>query len=369
MNILIFTTPFYPRKSGLSNYVLNLSKKLIEKGFNITVLCYDTEKTEILKENIFNINVFRVKCKKILNSYYIPDNRHLDEQLKNIAKKKYDVVLTNTRFFHSSLIGMEFAKKNNISLIHVEHGSSFVQTNNLIIWLCSRIFDLFIGRRILNNANKIVSISEEVKLFVKKLSGKDSVVIYNSIDTKSIKPIKLTKKVKNLVFVGRLIYGKGVQDLINVFDKLNNKNLSLYIVGDGPYKNKLEDLAKRLNLENKIIFFGEVNRLRVIKILSKSDIFINPSYTEGLPSTILEAGLVGLPVIATDVGGTKEIIINKKTGLLINPKNFIELKNAITTLINNSERIKFAKNLNKLIRKKFDWELNIKDWEKILKVS
>jgi len=107
-------------------------------------------------------------------------------------------------------------------------------------------------------------------------------VIHHGIELETIPRRKKTDLTKNLIFAGRIIYGKGIQD--------------------------------------RIIFAGGKAREDVLSLLSESDIFINPSYSEGLPISILEAGAVGLPVIATDVGGTKELIFPHQTGLLIPPQ-------------------------------------------------
>ncbi len=144
-------------------------------------------------------------------------------------------------------------------------------------------------------------------------------MIHNGIELKTIPRRKKTDPNKNLIFAGRTIYGKGIQDLLVAFSKIKQQGPRLTIVGDGPYKTHLKKPAHSLHVQDRIIFPGEKAREDVLRLLSESDIFMNPSYSEGLPISILEAGAVGLPVIATDVGGTKEIIIPHQTGLLIPP--------------------------------------------------
>ena len=366
MRILIFATPFYPRKSGLGNYVLALSKQLTKKGHDITILCYDTEKTERYFEKLDKINIFRVKTKTILNAYHIANKKHLRDTLKRLDEKKFDLIMTNTRFFESSLIGMNYAKKRKIKWIHIEHGTSFVQTNNPIIWAGSRLFDLTIGKKILDNAKTIVAISKDVKQFVQKISKNNNIIVIpNGIEFKTSTQHIHKEKIKNIVFVGRIIYGKGIQDLIK---SIKNLDIHLTIIGDGPYLGNLKKLTSTLKIENKITFMGELKREKVNKILPSFDLFINPSYSEGLPTTVLEAGMAGLPVIATDVGGTREIIINRKTGILIKEKNLNDLKKAIIFMINNKkERKKYTKNSKKLIKNNYSWEKIIEKWKKLIK--
>ena len=368
MKILIFATPFYPRKSGLGNYVLTLSNRLANKGHEITILCYDTENTKKYFEKLGKLNVLRIKTKKILDSYHLANKKHLKKILKKLDKEDFDTIITNTRFFESSIIGMNYSKRRKINWIHIEHGTSFVQTNNPIIWLGSRLFDLTLGRKILNNAKTIVAISRSVKDFVKKISkNKKIIVIPNGIEFKEFPTIK-KREIRNLIFIGRLIYGKGVQDLIESFSQLKDKNTKLTIIGDGPYKKQLEHLTKEKKLQNRIVFLGEKTHEEVLKILSEHDLFINPSYTEGLPTTVLEAGMVGLPVIATNVGGTSEVIKNKESGLLIKSEDRLNLKKAIEFIIkNHKEREKYSKNLQNNIKKSYEWKKIIERWENLLK--
>jgi len=367
MKILIFSAPFFPRKSGVGNYVVSLSKKLIEKGHKITVLCHDTENIGKFKDKHQGMEVYRIKNKDILGVYFWPNKDHLNEQLKKLDKEKFDLIITNTRFFHSSFVGMTYAKKRNIPWIHVEHGSTLVQTDNPIIWLGSRIFDFTFGKKILNNADKIVVISRGAEKFVKYLSSNRKIVrIPNGIEaSKKKQNVKIRKKVKDIVFVGRLIYAKGVHDLINAFSMIDDKEIKLTIIGDGPYRNDLENLVKRKGLGVRVVFLGEKKRDDVMKILPEFDLFVNPSYSEGLPTSVLEAGLYGLPVIATDVGGTSDVIVNKKTGLLIKEKDVEGLTKAIEKMVCDKKlREMCARNLQKKVLKEFSWEETIRKWEK-----
>ncbi|MBU4002962.1 MAG: glycosyltransferase family 4 protein, partial [Proteobacteria bacterium] len=216
MKILIFAGYFYPHKGGLEDYSLNLAKRLIKQGNKVVVACPNTENS-IESENLGGIKILRFPSIDLMKVYPIIYSKN--NSIKTLEKENFDLVITNTRFFHTSLVGMQFAKKNKIPWIHVEHGTSFVQTNNPIIWVCSRIFDLTFGKQILRNADKIISISKESKKFVQDLVNRDVEVIYNGIGLKNIPKYKIRNGTKSIIFVGRLIYAKGVQDLINAFSK------------------------------------------------------------------------------------------------------------------------------------------------------
>jgi glycosyltransferase involved in cell wall biosynthesis len=370
MKLLFFCTHFYPYRGGLENYILELTTRLVKKGIDVDILTFNTENTKTY-EKYRGVNVYRLPYRYLLKKVYaIPKkNRTFYEIMKKIENKDYDYVITQTRFFYTSYMGMKFAKKHNIKLIHVEHGNSFIKHPNKLVELAAFLYDMTIGRKIFKSAWKVVGISKACCDFARKMGAKNIELIYNSIDTKKFRKVRtnlkerlnIPKYKKIISFVGRLIYAKGVQDLIKATENINN--IKVLIVGDGPYK---EDLKKLAENRKDILFLGEKNEKEIIEVLGITDIFVNPSYAEGLPTSVLEAGAVGVPIIATDVGGTKEIINKGLNGFLIEPHNIKNIREKIVSLIGD-EFIsgKISETIKGKIKKTFDWKININKFLKI----
>lgn len=365
MKILIFAGYFYPHKGGVEQYALDLAK-ILSKSNEVTIVCPNTEKVEE-KEYVSKIRVLRLPAHDLLHIFPLIYSKKILKEL--LYGENFDLIITNTRLFHTSIIGTKIAKEYKIPQIHVEHGSCFFQTKEPITFLLSRAYDHSIGNWILKSATKIVCVSQGSKKFVESLTKrKDIEVIFNGISLTNLPPYKIKNELKKIVYAGRLIYGKGVQDLIRAFSELKGENVNLTLIGEGQYRKKLIELTNRLGIAKKVNFVGRKDRLEVLRLLSKSDLFVNPSYSEGLPTTVLEAGAIGLPVIATNVGGTKELILNNNTGILVQQKNPEEIRKALEFVINNpTKRATYAKNLNKLIRSKFDWEVLAQKWKKLIK--
>ena len=136
---------------------------------------------------------------------------------------------------------------------------------------------------------------------------------------------------KIITFVGRLVKEKGIENLANAWPSVRNvlHDAYLMILGDGPQKKKfIEDAGAN------VLLLGERND--VVPYLQASDLFVLPSLAEGLSVALLEALACGLPVVATAVGGTPEIIVDGNTGLLIQPNSPEELRDAILAVFTNS---------------------------------
>ena len=133
----------------------------------------------------------------------------------------------------------------------------------------------------------------------------------------------------NLIFVGRLVYQKGIDRILHLF--INNKNIELSIVGDGKLKNDLSKKVKDFHIENNIKFFGEI--VKPYSLIAGSDYFILPSRWEGLPNSVLESLALGTPVLSTkqiySLNDFKKNISNKSIQLFNNIK---DLSNKISTL-------------------------------------
>lgn len=170
----------------------------------------------------------------------------------------------------------------------------------------------------------------------------------------------------NIIFVGRLIYAKGVQDLLVAYKDLRARAIDIHltIVGDGAYRKELEEMARG----HGVSFLGELNHSGVMKALKEADIFVNPSYSEGLPTSVMEAASVGLPIIATDVGGTNEIIVGGESGCLYPPHDVQALTDCLRYLIENpSERATFGAKAKERVATRFNWDRITEQYDDLLK--
>lgn len=161
---------------------------------------------------------------------------------------------------------------------------------------------------------------------------------YNAAKEKNRVP--KIKGVFTIGFVGRLSEEKKVDDLIKAIQIVSekNRNIKCVIVGTGPEESKLKKLTAELNVSRYIDFNGYTDNS--FEMLSAFDLFVLPSRTEGCPIVILEAMASGLPVIATNVGGNKELVEDKVTGRLIPPDSHHVLAREIIDLLESNDTLK-----------------------------
>jgi glycosyltransferase involved in cell wall biosynthesis len=376
--ILIFAAYFYPHVGGYEKIVYELSRRLIQKGYEIDILTCNTERA-LAYEELDGIHIYRLPSWNALNSVYpIPKPCPTSFKiLRRLLRKNYDVINTQTRFFITSFLGLIFAKLKRTPLVHTEHGTRHSIVSNKVIDLISRAYDHSIGALIVKSARGNTGVSEAACEFLKHLGAANVQVIYNGIDTSIFKREDTNSRQKLgisddavvITFVGRLIYAKGVQDLISAFTKIKDTapEIKLLIVGDGPYRANLENLAQQTDCASSILFLGQRNQDGVIDMLSATDIFVNPSYSEGLPTSVMEAASIGLPIIATDVGGTREIIEDGKTGFLIKAGDAEQLEHKLHGLLTNTDlREELGRNARIFVKQKFDWDKITQDWIQVV---
>ncbi len=137
------------------------------------------------------------------------------------------------------------------------------------------------------------------------------------------------------VFIGRVEDSKGVFDLLSAFDQAQDKcKIDLKIVGDGPQLDEFVSVVNNRNLDDSVSVLGY--RDDVSAILSQSDVFVLPSYREGTPRVITEALAAGLPVIASNVGGIADQVVDGESGYLIDPNDIETLSEKMVTLASSS---------------------------------
>jgi len=207
--------------------------------------------------------------------------------------------------------------------------------------------------KIINSASVVAAISENTKENAIKYyqPKKDISVIPLAFEKPfftelSRKDLGLEEARRYLISIGRLVARKGYKYLIKAMDKLPN-DISLLIIGDGPEKTELENLALKLNLGERVHFLGMVSEEKKFQYLAVSDIYVLSSLHEGFGIVLQEAMEDGLPIVSTNWGGQTDFLLDQENALLINPEDVDAIAVSVISLLQNPELMKKMSNNNK----------------------
>lgn len=342
---IIMTTGIFPPDSGgPASYVPRMAFELTKRGHQVKIFTYSDSLHHDEDIKTYHYPVFRIRRRMpiILREFYA------FFLLLKISKKQ-DIIYINGNDFKASLVG----KILGIPRVHkivgdyawerlTNHGHYQGTVDEYQLEKSNGRFAFYNWHRShpLKSARKIIVPSQYLKSLVSswQISSDKIQVVYNSFEPhqeKIIAPELPPFTGKTVITICRLTAWKGVDDIIRAVAKI--PHCRLLIVGDGPLESTLKKLVKDQNLAERVIFTGFVPKALIPSYLKQSDLFVLNSTYEGLPHVVLEAMYFKVPVIATDAGGTKELVINNQTGILIPPRNCQELTEKINLLLNNPQ--------------------------------
>jgi len=240
-----------------------------------------------------------------------------------------------------------FGKK----IIYHVHGGGFELFYTKNKQVTKKLIRLFI-----NNSNCVICLSNKWESFFKNnFKQRNIVIIPNIIDYPVKSNFKNTESdILTLLFLGLITNKKGIFDLLEVIKKNKDKykaKIRLIIGGNGETESLIR-IIKEEKLADIVEFVGWIANTEKTYWLQNADIYILPSYIEGLPISILEAMSYGKPIISTNVGGIPEVVFPGKNGILIEPGNLIEIESAIDYFIKHPEKIEDYGKESELIAKK-----------------
>ncbi|MCK4359268.1 MAG: glycosyltransferase family 4 protein [Candidatus Cloacimonetes bacterium] len=353
-----------PILSGVQRVTLNILESLDPKQYEMWLVCaHDTtgrEKSLITEVKKIGVNVKILQSLKREIGLY--DFRAFLEIYKFCRKKQFDIIHT-----HSSKTGFLGRIAGKLSgcrnVIHTVHGVPFHRYVQLL-W---RIFYYILEIIASVFCNKLVIVNKFYKKYFWYLPSRKLLTIHNGVDFKRFKPKRESNEEKiKIIFVGRLDKQKSPMTFVEAIKILLEieKNIVVNIVGDGELYFNIKNYIIVNHLENNIILLGW--REDVPELLAEHDIFCATSIYEPFGLVFCEAGFVGLPVVATNVDGVPEVVINRKTGLLVPPEQPKLTANAIYWLLHNKEEAKLmGKNANKWISDNFSSEKMVNSYKKV----
>jgi len=320
---ILLISPTFSGIGGIAQHVRGLNQYLKNSGNKVDVLSSD--------------NSFTIPIKGLKNPSFM-----LSSSLKTKFMKKYDIVHAHNI---PSAKAMKNAKGKKILTLH----GIFSEQIDMLHGKTTGSFSKKYENSALQWADVITVVSKDAQEHYKKL-GFDTEHIPNAIDIDSL-PISSEKLFeKQIIYVGRLSKEKGILELLSVVKKLPD-DVDLLIIGNGPEEDKVKLASEH---QKNIHYFGYLPPEETIPLIRGSDILIQPSLLEGISTSILEAMACKTAIIATNVGGNKEILVNRKTSILI--ENHNEILESVNDLLSDvSLRDSIIQNAINEIQK-YDWQ-------------
>ncbi len=359
LHICMVTREFPPNSGGIGYYVYNLSKGLTKKGHKVSIITRGSPRRlekevidgiDLYKATFFPVYPFHMPLHGLFVNSLLKSLRpevsliHLHSPLTPSIKTSVPIVLT----IHTPM---------KIDAMHYE----VVDPHSFAEKMQSRYFTPFMESQLLKISNVITAVSPSVakELSLYGVDPKKIPVVWNGVDEKVFTPAHKPKKEKYILYTGGLRARKGLPDLIRsvAILKKTNPDIKLIICGTGPLLPKLKEQVRNLDIEKNVEFLGRVDRATLIQAYQNAALQVVPSIYEGLPTVLLEGMSCELPVVATNIEGSRDLISTNENGVLVPPRCPTEMALAIARLwMDEVLRKEMGKKARETVLRNYTWE-------------
>jgi glycosyltransferase involved in cell wall biosynthesis len=332
-------------EAGIGVWLSNVCP-ILEKNHELTLLTSDFPGVPISCKDVLKLQTW-----KFPNSLY----RYMPK-LKDLLAEgffdNYDIIHLNGFSVFPTYFILKNRDKIKSKIILSVHGNLQEHKKKFL----RIIYDKF-ALRYINKIDHVVAVSDAEKTQLIKLGFLKNKVTVGINGVKFVE-IKREQNEKLVLYLGRLASSKNIELLIESFSLCKVSDSKLLIAGPdyGTLKH-LKQITKKLNLENRVSFLGKISESEKYSLLSKVSVFVHPSVSDIFALTLLESASVGIPCIAFNVGGNKEIFSEPKTGYLVDSVTPASLAKAIDEILSNEELAhEISVTGKKHIMNKFSWE-------------
>lgn len=340
MNLLMITGIFPPDIGGPATYVPTMSSELVKRGHKVTVVTLSDRLDHDDQSYLFRVlrirrSIFKLWRFLITVATILRKGRRAEVLYVNGL---YIEAVVANFFLHKPLVqkivgDWAWERATNKGWVEDSFEEFQRRRHNIKIELLKTL-RRFCARR----ASAVIVPSRYLARAVVDWGVPEDkiIVIYNAVESVSLTPsnVPLLTKTK-IVTVGRLIPLKQIDHLILALAECDEAGL--VIIGDGPEREKLTALVRDHDLTDRVHFAGQRSKEETLSLMAACDLFVLNSTHEGFPHVVLEAMSVGLPVVATAVGGTPELVRDGENGILIAPNADAALSKTLMKLVTSSE--------------------------------
>jgi glycosyltransferase involved in cell wall biosynthesis len=372
-HILIVTHTFLPHVGGIERVVYEQGKRLMLLGFNVTVLT-----SRMNTPPSYMVDGIRVHCYDSMNvafgigiPYPLPQVNFFEPFYKLVNRS--NLVHVHGHPYLSSLYAAKLAKFLGKPVVLSQH-NTFIGYESALWDHVEWLNDATVGKQVIKSSDKIVTVSNATRDYVLTLGANRQKiqVLRNGVDVDRFKPSNATRNSVRkklginsnetvILTVRRLVFKNGIDTFIESarIALQNNPNLTFLAVGTGPDRDAIQAKIKQLGISGNMKLPGFVSDADLPAYYNAADLFVLPSKSgEGLPLVALEAMSTGLPVVATDVGGIAEVVV-EDCGKLVPPDDPTAMAEEVLEFSKTDlSPVKSA--VRSVAVRSFSWEANVK---------
>ncbi len=335
MKFAFIVNNYPPRVGGVEMHVASLARHLTDAGHSVIVYTLHETQGRSVEGGVTVVRLPEyLRVQGILGFPALGTARRVARALRAEA---VDVVSVHTRFFPMSWVGLRAGRRAGVPVVHTEHGSGYVVSDSALVRLASRMVDHTVGRAVLRGADTVLGVSENVVSFVARLSGRRARVFYNAIEG-SDSETQVTQRPEHLVFVGRMVPGKGWDVFVDCVARLRADGLQITaeMLGDGPDMSALRAHIEALGLADAIAVRGRVDSQAVRESLRGATLVNPTTLAEGFQTTLLEALAEQGRVVTYPVPGAQALAAEGRSVTITADRTESALLDALRAVLSGS---------------------------------
>jgi glycosyltransferase involved in cell wall biosynthesis len=343
----------YPPADGIGIYSLSLARGLVARGHSVSIL------TRGSRESVRYIDGVKIVELPFLPAYPLHVHMHGIFVDRYLEKHSHDIVHA-----HSPLVPAPRRAMPLVTTVHVpvrDHVMNPVVDVRSALNRLQVPFSERLERRLVRTSVRLAVVNPRLqhRLSAAALHRVPVSVLSNAVDVTRFFPHPPSRDPHTVLSVGRLDYGKGLEDLLTAWGSVSESfpSARLLIVGDGPMRSRLHEHAERVGVRSSVDFLGEIPHEdpRLPELYQRAAVTVQPSHHEGLSTVILEAMASGSAVVATDVGGHASVIEMLVNGLLARPRDPKHLAEVISLAL-SSLRMDLGRRARAKVVRSHSWD-------------
>jgi glycosyltransferase involved in cell wall biosynthesis len=365
LDVLFCTDYLPPSDGGVEHVVDQLARRVAARDRSVGIFTLSTSEESLDLADHPDISLItapRVDLTDYIGLQSAVSPRGLRSFKHVLDEYDPNIVHVHNRFFFSPYLGLLYSRFYDYSLVSSLHLGTLDHLNGVGGSLAS-IFQSTFSKRLITQSRAVICVSDAVAEVASSLGAETErvYVVPNAVDLERFDADPETFD-KTLVYIGRLVSNNGPSDLVQAVPDIVNAHpeTSVHIVGSGTLQASLQKSIASLGIEDTVSVHGFVDD--ITEIYEIADVFCRPSYSEGLPLTLIEAMATYTVPVVTPVAGSKEVITEGKNGYFVDIKSPDSIADIINLLFDDPDRIRtMAGNAREHVESNHSWSKRTED--------